>query len=113
METTNTYEPLLYIDQPSLKKPHGNMQRHYQSSNIKTNQKAHRFKQLTLEDKLQYILQLPIQLPRIKVDVITEQGSYRGKIMHATNEYISMRLQSRKEITIAKRDISDIQLISF
>ena len=113
MKMTQMHEPVLYIDQPTFKKPQGQMQQYYQSSNVKSKKKEHSFKQLPVREKINYLLQLPSQLPKLTCDVITAEDSYRGIIMHATEYEIKIRLQSRKQIKLSIDKIVDIQLISF
>lgn len=113
MKMTQMHEPLLYIDQPTLKKPQGQMQQYFQSSNVKRKKKEHSFKQLHVREKINYLLELPAQLPKLTCDVITAEDSYRGIIMQATEDEIKMRLQNRKQIKLSIDQITDIQLISF
>lgn len=114
METIDKNEPLLYIDQPTLRTPVGKMQMHFQSRQKQKNtNKEQRFKQLDLEGKLQYVLQIPAQLPPLKCDVITVRGSYRGIITEDHHDKIWMRLHNRKEVAISKDMMKDIHLVGF
>ncbi|MFP7494768.1 CotO family spore coat protein [Terribacillus saccharophilus] len=79
------------------------------SSNKKMN-----FKDLTTTEKVDYFLNLPTQLPRMKCELITKDGSLIGIISGAADDIIqfkSIRRPFKREVKL--EDIQDIKLLGF
>ena len=112
-----TNEPLLYIDQPELTKPKVNMQTEFYTGKpqqLNRQQKENkRFIHCSLNEKIDYLLNLPHGVPQMKCEVITEQTFYRGKLIKEEEKTIWIEDMRRKRHFILKSDIKDILLISF
>ena len=89
MDKRKVVEPFLYIDQPLFQKPSARMQEQYYSkaSEEKTepqkgskqkNKKDIKFKYLTIQQKVDYLLNLPGEMPRLRCEIVTDEGKYRG-----------------------------------
>ncbi|SDZ75726.1 Spore coat protein CotO [Thalassobacillus cyri] len=73
-----------------------------------------RFRDMTLEEKVTYFVNLPSQIPKMKCEVETEEGKLRGYINDYQGGIVHMKTFQRpfqKEIKFA--EIIDINLIGF
>ncbi|QXE02740.1 CotO family spore coat protein [Terribacillus sp. DMT04] len=72
------------------------------------------FKDLSLIEKIDYCLNLPSQIPRMKCEIVTEETSIIGIIMGIEDDVIqvkSVRRPFKREIKLAS--IKDIKLLGF
>ncbi|KGX87808.1 CotO family spore coat protein [Pontibacillus litoralis] len=53
------------------------------------------FKDMNVEDKVNYFLDLPPQVPRMKCEVVTEEDTYRGWIENCQDGVVQMKLVKR------------------
>lgn len=115
MRTMQTNEPLLYIQQPDMKKPKLNMQvdYHTRTEPAKVNRGNKRFKQYSIAEKIHYLLHFPKGMPQVKCEVITKDSVYRGWLIKENETHLWLKNFKRREEQIAIRDILDIHLISF
>ncbi|WP_085506997.1 CotO family spore coat protein [Thalassobacillus devorans] len=73
-----------------------------------------RFRDMTLEEKVTYFVNLPSQIPKMKCEVVTAEEKYRGYINNYQDGIVYMKTFKRpfqKEIDF--REIEDISLIGF
>src|SRR5690625_2713269 len=121
MEGERVIEPLLYIDQPELtQKPRAYMQEDYsgktlttEQSNSKENKPNGSFKNLSIDEKIKYLVELRSEVPRIRCEVITDDLEYKGIITEANEAEITLRVVCRGHKEIQRRNISNINLIGF
>ncbi len=117
-------EPLLYIDQPTIEKPKAFMQDYYYSPTKKEEEEQHiheasvqnetgSFKDLSVEDKIKYLLDLPDSVPKIRCEFITEDNMYRGILLEKKDSEIVVRVLGKENITITIEEINDIQMLGF
>jgi hypothetical protein len=72
------------------------------------------FKDMTIPEKIDYLLSLPDQMPRMKCEVYTNHGRYRGIILALENNMIKMKtFQTPSRVEILVDDIEDIRLKGF
>ncbi|PAE15805.1 hypothetical protein CHH91_12660 [Virgibacillus sp. 7505] len=72
------------------------------------------FKELTTVEKIEYFLNLPSQIPRMKCEIVTSEGSLIGIISGREEDLIqfkSIRRPFKREVKI--EDIRDIKLLGF
>ncbi|WP_188455657.1 CotO family spore coat protein [Virgibacillus oceani] len=134
--------PLLYIHQPTVDIPEANMQYDYmtprsasadtdtevneiqienelldeaEDSDDEEDKKASkraRFKEMTIAEKIDYFINMPSSLPKMKCEVKTDERSYRGIIIEKKEEDIFM-LSGRRRVKIAVEEIEAIRLLGF
>lgn len=125
MEGEKVIEPLLYINQPNLNKPKAYMQDHYKSEkkmdtekidvehSIVESDQQQSFEKLTIPAKIEYLVNLPSELPSIKCEIITDEKTYRGILIDEQNEVVVLRMLGRENKKIEKKQILKISLIGF
>lgn len=72
------------------------------------------FKELTTVEKVEYFLNLPSQIPRMKCEIVTSEGSLIGIISGREEDLIqfkSIRRPFKRELKI--EDIRDIKMLGF
>ncbi|UOQ43413.1 spore coat CotO family protein [Halobacillus salinarum] len=82
--------------------------------NITPRERRQRFRDMSLEEKVDYFFQLPPQVPKMKCEVITDEEQYRGYIQKYEDGIVYMKVFQRpfqKEVPFI--DIQDIRLIGF
>ncbi|MFP7479705.1 CotO family spore coat protein [Terribacillus saccharophilus] len=142
-EKVRHQQPLLFIAQPKLDLPNAEMQQAYRTAKGKkkevkteeekpeaaapkeeqaqstekkvapTNKKVN-FKDLPTAGKVEYFLNLPAQIPRMKCELVTAEGSLIGTISGKEGDLIqfkSIRRPFRRELKL--EDIRDIKLLGF
>lgn len=134
MEGERIVEPLLYLDQPTLAKPKAYMQESYfkptsvqeeddtfesfePKKNV-TNDSASdssdsSFKDLTIEEKITYLVDLPNEVPSIRCEVETDKQKYRGIITDYVDDEIKLKIFGREDQWLHKEEIVNIHLIGF
>lgn len=124
MEEKQITEPLLYIDQPVIQRPSAAMQEQYSSKipvilNEKVNQDNKKkkeevaFKYLSITEKVNYLVDLPREVPSIRCEILTNRKKYRGIIKKREDEIIILRINGRESQKINIVDIKSIRLIGF
>lgn len=76
--------------------------------------KRQRFREMTIEDKVEYFVGLPKQVPRMKCEVRTTVETYRGLIVDYKEGVVHMKTIKRpydREVNI--KDIQNIRLLGF
>lgn len=122
-------EPLMYIDQPDFQKPRAYMQDSYfgRDLSVQTEEKEEQLTEentreygndssfigLNMDGKIDYLVNLPSEVPRIRCEVITEEKKYRGVMIADEGDSVTMRVIGRGTTEINKSDIKDILLIGF
>ncbi|KGX92798.1 hypothetical protein N781_15530 [Pontibacillus halophilus JSM 076056 = DSM 19796] len=73
-----------------------------------------RFRDMNVEEKVEYFISLPPQVPKMKCEVITEEGSHRGLIETFEDGVVGMKTIRRPyEAFIEFDTIRDIRLLGF
>lgn len=73
-----------------------------------------RFKDMSLEDKVDYFVHLPSQVPRMKCEVITEEERFKGWIEDYEEGIVYMKILQRPfRVEVPFDDIQDIVLRGF
>lgn len=73
-----------------------------------------RFKDMNLEEKVEYFLTRSSHLPELKCEIKTNDNNYRGIITDFHDETVFIRVGRRKSSTsVLFDDIEDIQLLGF
>lgn len=128
VEGERIIEPLLYIDQPILQKPKAYMQDHYKtakdlkketpsSQEEEQNHTGHAegesFNQLTIKEKIKYLVNLPSEVPNIKCEIVTDENRYRGILLEEKDDDVVLRIFGRENVTLKKELITNIRMIGF
>lgn len=120
-------EPLLYIDQPTIEKPKAIMQDYFYTpmknkevidGTMEKNEKdintgTSSFKDLPVEGKIEYLLNLPTGVPKIRCEFVTEEKSYRGILLERKDSEISIRVLGHENVTIEIDKLKDINMLGF
>ncbi|QST00844.1 hypothetical protein IMZ31_04525 [Pontibacillus sp. ALD_SL1] len=73
-----------------------------------------RFKDMSLEDRVDYFVNLPSQVPRMKCEVITDEERYKGWIEDYEEGTVYMKILQRPfRVEVPFEDINDIVLRGF
>lgn len=78
--------------------------------NSQKNRERTKFKDMTVEEKIDYFLNLPSHIPNLKCEVKTEERSYRGIIIDQEEETIILRT-GRRNFSIPIEEIIDIRML--
>src|SRR5690625_3521042 len=117
-------EPLLYIEQPLHQKPKVFMQVDYmsnlnetkshQNKEVSKTESYHRFNSCTIQEKISYLLNMPSEMPRLKCEIVTIDGSkYVGNIVEDEGEYVKVNLHGKLGKQVNKENIQHIRIIGF
>lgn len=114
-------EPLLYVDQPQISKPKSNMQTEFVSfqENLDVKRKKNKdkniqissFKQLSIEEKIEYLVQFPKDLFQMKCIIVTKDKTYRGTIVRRHDGMIEISYSGRQIATVGIDSIKKIELL--
>ncbi|WP_099157112.1 CotO family spore coat protein [Virgibacillus ndiopensis] len=133
--------PLLYIHQPNVDIPEAKMQYDYMTPKAasdtqtklndkqieneiqennednddeedKRSSRRAKFKEMTIDEKIDYFVNMPSSLPKMKCEVKTGERSYRGIINDKKEDDIFM-LSGRRRVKIAVDEIEWIRLLGF
>jgi hypothetical protein len=77
-----------------------------------TKETKKKFKDMTINEKIDYFINTPSHLPRMRCEVITLERKYRGTILDFKDNEIQMRV-GKKIILLKLEDITEIQLLGF
>lgn len=126
MEQGQITRPMMYIEQPELRHPRALMQAQFASahhsppeSRTKNKNEVHAshrdapFQELSIEEKITYLLHVPEQMPALKCKIITEEETWIGVITDVEEADIVLRVRGNRKEFIAKADITAIRLIGF
>jgi len=73
-----------------------------------------RFKDMTLEEKVEYFVHLPSSVPRMKCEVYTDEKSYRGWIQDYQDGIVTMKILQRPfRVEVPFETIESIELKGF
>lgn len=119
-------EPLLYIDQPTIEKPKAFMQDYYYtptknevelenetSEKVNAENGTSSFKNLNVEEKIDYLLNLPDGVPKIRCEFTTDEKVYRGILLSKQENEVSISVVGQENVTISINKLKDIQMIGF
>lgn len=83
-------------------------------SDESSDQERKKFKDMTLNERIEYFINSPKHVPVMKCEVKTEERNYRGIIVDFKEENIIMRVGRRTSTTgIPFEKVDDIRLIGF
>jgi len=80
------------------------------SQDIKEREDKKNFKDMNIQEKIDYFLNTSSHLPRMRCEVITVERKYRGIILGLEDNEVQMRV-GRRTVFINQEDIKDIQLL--
>lgn len=72
-----------------------------------------RFHQCSIDEKINYLLNLPYGVPQMKCEITTKENTYRGKLIQEEEKSIWLEDRRRRKYSILKADIKEMYLISF
>lgn len=115
-------EPLMYIDQPLMKKPVAMMQAHYESDGSQKElengpaqytYEDNDFKHLSIREKIHYLIHLPHEIPRIKCEIKTEEMTYHGTVEEENGGVVVVKVYGKGYENIKIKQIKNIKMIGF
>lgn len=74
------------------------------------NQNRPKFKDMTIEEKIDYFVNIPPHIPKLKCEIKTEERTYRGIVLDRNEEEIFMRT-GRKKSSIPANEITEIRML--
>src|SRR5699024_4014595 len=119
MKQLPTNEPLLYVDQPELQNPKSHMQsefKSHKSEELPNNNQQHdversTFKHLSIEEKINYLAEIPHGLFQMRCRFETKDKTYYGVVTAKNEESIDIVHSGRQRVTVNIADIEHIHLI--
>ncbi|MEN1967209.1 CotO family spore coat protein [Lentibacillus sp. N15] len=69
-----------------------------------------RFKDMTIEEKIDYFVSMPPHIPKLKCEIKTEERTYRGIVISQEEEEITLRT-GRRNFTIPMNTITEIRML--
>lgn len=115
---------MLYIEQPELQGPKVVMQEQFASAHHsqpemvkdKVNHaplKEVSFQKLSIREKINYLLNVPEQIPALRCEVVTESDTWIGVVMEIGETDVMLRLRRNGIQHVPIEDITAIRLIGF
>lgn len=119
MKELRSNEPLLYVTQPELERPESKMQSEYLSGEDKKepitreekNKTETSFKNLSIEEKINYLTDLPEDLFQMRCKFTTKKKTYFGSITAHDEAWIQITHSGRQKVTVPIDELEQIQLI--
>lgn len=69
------------------------------------------FREMNIEEKLDYLYQFPKQLPPVPCLFQTGSKALRGLLLEKTEDHIVLRLLDKSEATVAIQDLIEVRMI--
>lgn len=69
------------------------------------------FKEMSIEEKLNYLYQFPKQLPPVPCLFQTGSKALRGLLLEKTEHHIVIRLLDKSEVTVAINELTEVKMI--
>lgn len=116
-------EPLMYITQPKSEKPQSYMQSEFTSAQMQVQQHKKQenkpkddtamtsFNHLSLEEKINYLVNIPSGLFQMKCKFTTKEKTYYGTVLKRDKETVDIIHSGRQKVTINIQDFEAINLI--
>lgn len=79
-----------------------------QGSSLK---KVKRFKEMTIDEKLEYLANFPRVLPPVPCLYTTNEGSYSGTLLNYSEEEVEIRLLNGKSVPLKTASILEIKML--
>lgn len=119
MKQLATNEPLLYVEQPELQRPKIKMQSEFisEEKDVQENETEQgdlaqtSFKNLSIEEKIQYLTEMPEDLFQMKCKFSTKDKTYFGRITESDTEMVEIIHSGRQRVTVNISELEQIQLI--
>jgi hypothetical protein len=81
---------------------------------VHSDEQKKRFRELSVEEKIDYLIHLPYGVPRIKCLFKTNEKSYRGIVVDYKDGKVVLRVVTKpQKITLDIEEINDIQMLGF
>lgn len=125
-------KPLFYIEQPNIQQPHARMQMDFISVRPKRIEGVKRgikdkkilytpehrstdayFKDLTIGGKVDYLINLPQQMPAITCEFITAKERYRGIALEEASGTLLLEIAGMGTEAINLTEIEHIRMLGF
>ncbi|WP_106497952.1 CotO family spore coat protein [Lentibacillus sp. Marseille-P4043] len=74
------------------------------------NKNRPKFKDMSIEEKINYFVNTPPHIPKLKCEVRTEEKAHRGIMVDQEDETILMRT-GRRKISVPKNEIIEIRML--
>lgn len=72
------------------------------------------FKDLSISGKVEYLLDLPFGVPKIKCEFLTDEERYRGIVIDFEEDEVKLRLLTNlRPVTLNISEIKDIRMLGF
>ncbi|WP_431804969.1 CotO family spore coat protein [Halobacillus andaensis] len=85
-----------------------------EESFVSRKERRQRFRDMSLEEKVNYFVQLPSQLPKMKCEVSTSEESWKGYVQKYEDGIVHMKVfQKPYQKEIPFEEITSIRLIGF
>jgi|SRR5699024_2115079 len=119
--------PLLYIDQPHMDTPLAYMQHSYHGSKQEAEeevsngeaderqqeQEEKSFDLLSVQEQIDYLVNVPAEVPPLKCVIYTTEGNFQGIIIAQDETTVTIKRLGRLDTVVDKEDIKRIKLIGF
>ncbi len=91
-----------------------NIEEETESTRLSRRDRRQRFRDMSLEEKVNYFVRLPSQLPKMKCEVTTTDHAFKGYIQKFEENIVLMKtFQKPYEEKIPFEDIQSIRLLGF
>ncbi len=72
------------------------------------------FKEMSIQERIEYLLNMPFGIPPIKCEIVTDKRSYRGIVASKKeNEIMVLHFGSPRNLNIPIEEIKDLKMKSF
>ncbi|NIK13224.1 CotO family spore coat protein [Alkalibacillus almallahensis] len=117
--------PLLFISNPIQSEPEAKAQKQYysleeisssESENdaTETTNKRRKFHDMTIDEKLKYMTDMPAIMPKMKCEVITSNQTYVGTVEQCDDEQLVIRtVEQGFKVNMKRENIKDVRLKGF
>ncbi|WP_411955191.1 CotO family spore coat protein [Alkalibacillus sp. S2W] len=119
--------PLLFISNPIQSEPEAKAQKQYYSLeetfSSKSESESHatdatskrrKFHDMTIDEKLKYMTDMPVIMPKMKCEVITSNQIYVGTVEQCDDEQLVIRtVEQGFKVNMKRENIKDVRLKGF
>ncbi|MDQ0160277.1 CotO family spore coat protein [Alkalibacillus salilacus] len=117
--------PLLFISNPIQSEPEAKAQKQYysleetpssesESGATDATSKRRKFHEMTIDEKLKYMTDMPAIMPKMKCEVITSNQTYVGTVEQCDDEQLVIRtVEQGFKVNMKRENIKDVRLKGF
>ncbi|WP_188208337.1 CotO family spore coat protein [Alkalibacillus aidingensis] len=107
-------QPFFYSNQEVFKQIEEETDIESKNNESKGPTKRRKFQDMTVEEKLNYMNDMPSIMPKMKCEVVTDRQTYLGTVERCDDELLLLKsVKNGYRVKIKRSDIQDVRLMGF